>query len=465
MNLRGKLARLEMPSAPSTRHAPVKPDELAIPQAPSEASTPTREAELASPQREHELASPLDELRNRMRAILERTAITPRKLEPVDTPELPFVTHDTPKGPLHLRAYRLAASHRMGRVSLLPARHASPELLALLALDPQIASCDPMRALYIDTETTGLAGGAGTVAFLIGLAFWDGEPGSINRGLMVEQILVRALGEEAPMLEHVAQRIREASMLVSYNGKSFDLPLIRTRFVMARVQAPVEPPHFDLLHVARRLHRARLKARGDASTCKLTTLERLILGFERHDDVPSADVSAHYLHFLRTGETKALLGVVEHNAWDVLAMAALLGLYGEPLESSELGVSEIAAVARTMKRAGAVDRALETAELAMERALALPRPDLEEPLRARAEIAKARGDRARALADYTHLAESVDDPRARLELAKLYEHFVKDIPRALELALSGTGEKEAEQSKRAGRLTRKIAQNRAKSRG
>src|SRR5450432_175620 len=87
-----------------------------------------------------ELVSPLDELRSRMRAILERTALTPRKLEAVDVPELPFVTHQTPRGPLHLRAYRLAASHRMGRVSLLPARDANPELLALLALDPQIAS-------------------------------------------------------------------------------------------------------------------------------------------------------------------------------------------------------------------------------------------------------------------------------------------------------------------------------------
>lgn len=419
--------------------------------------------------RENSLASPLDDLRDRMRAILVRTAIAPRAPAAVDSPELPFVTHDTPRGPLHLRSYRLSAAHRMGRVSLLPARDANPELLALLALDPSIAKCDPMRALYIDTETTGLAGGAGTVAFLVGLAFFDGDRDTENRGqntgLMVEQILVRRLGEEAPMLEHVAKRIADASMLVSYNGKSFDLPLIRTRFVMGRVQAPVEPPHFDLLHVARRLHKARLKSRNDQSTCKLTTLERLILGFERHDDVPSADVSAHYLHFLRTGETKALLGVVEHNAWDVLAMAALLGLYGEPLETSELGVSEIAAAARVMKRGGHVEKATVVAELAVNRALAQSRPDLEEPLRARAEIAKARGDRARALADYTHLAESVDDPRVRLELAKLYEHFVKDMPRALELALSGTGEDEVAQTKRARRLAHKIARNHAKSRG
>ena len=409
-------------------------------------------------------ASPLDDLRNRMREILERTALPPRAPARVDAPELPFVTHHTPSGPLHLRQQRLAASHRMGRVSLLPARDASSELLALLALDPSLAACDPSRALYLDTETTGLAGGAGTVAFLVGLAYWDGDVAAGNRGLMIEQILVRRLGEEAPMLEHVAARIRDASMLISYNGKSFDLPLIRTRFVMAKVEAPDEPPHFDLLHVARRLHRARLRARTDQATCKLTTLEKLILGFERHDDVPSADVSAHYLHFLRTGETKALLGVVEHNAWDVIAMAALVGLYGEPLDRTTLEPMEIAAAARTMKRAGAIEEASSAADLAVSRALALDARevsalggDLEEPLRARAEIAKARGDRARALADYTHLSESVDDPRVRLELAKLYEHYVKDVPRAFELAMSGTGEREDAHAKRVGRLSRKLA--------
>ncbi|MGH7281587.1 MAG: ribonuclease H-like domain-containing protein [Polyangiaceae bacterium] len=392
-----------------------------------------------------------------MREILERTALPPRPPPRVDTPELPFVTHDTPSGPLHLRQRRLAASHRMGRVSLLPARDASSELLALLALDPLLASCDPSRALYLDTETTGLAGGAGTVAFLVGLAYWDGDLACGNRGLMIEQILVRRLGEEAPMLEHVAARIRDASMLVTYNGKSFDLPLIRTRFVMARVGAPVEPPHFDLLHVARRLHRARLRSRRDPATCKLTTLEKLILGFERHDDVPSADVSAHYLHFLRTGETKALLGVVEHNAWDVIAMAALVGLYGEPLDRTTLEPMEIAAAARTLKRAGAFEEASTAADIAVSRALG---GDLEEPLRARAEIAKARGDRARALADYTHLADSVDDPRVRLELAKLYEHYAKDVPRAFELAMAGTGEDDEAHAKRVGRLSRKLAKRR-----
>ena len=171
-------------------------------------------------------------------------------------------------------------------------------------------------------------------------------------------------------------------------------------------------------------------------------------------------MSAHYLHFLRTGETKALLGVVEHNAWDVIAMAALFGLYGEPLDRTTMEASEIAAAARTMKRAGAHDEAKSAADLAVTRALAMDRPNLEEPLKARAEIAKARKDRAQALADYTQLAESVDDPAVRLELAKLYEHFVKDVPKALELVMAGTAEEDVAHAKRALRLTRKLAKRR-----
>ncbi|HEX7667063.1 MAG TPA: ribonuclease H-like domain-containing protein, partial [Polyangiaceae bacterium] len=252
MNLRGKLDRLQLPGISRL------PPPLLEPRAPGESPPPPPvTAASSSSALSSALAPTLDDLRAKMRAILAKNVGAPKPPPPVDTTELPFVTHQTPKGPLHLRAQRLAASHRMGRVSLLPARDASTPLLALLSLDPQIAACDPAKALYLDTETTGLAGGAGTVAFLVGLAYWDGDEGAASRGLMVEQILVRALGEEAPMLEHVASRIRDASMLVTYNGKSFDLPLLRTRFVMGRVEAPVEPPHFDLLHVARRLHKAR----------------------------------------------------------------------------------------------------------------------------------------------------------------------------------------------------------------
>jgi uncharacterized protein YprB with RNaseH-like and TPR domain len=392
-----------------------------------------------------ERADLLADLRARIHATLERSARrAPAPPPDVDTCELPFATSTTPLGPLHVRAQRLSAAHRTGRASIAGAREASADLLALLALDPGLARCDPKRALYLDTETTGLSGGAGTVAFLVGLAWWDGGT------LVLEQLLVRALGEEAPMLARLRERIEAASILVTFNGKSFDMPLLRTRYVMARQPLPGEPPHLDLLHVARRVHGKRVK-----QGCRLVALEREVLGFERHDDVESGDVAACYLHFLRTGHARVLLGVIEHNAWDVTAMAALVGLYGEPL-SGGLAADDLAGVADTLRRAGALDHALAAADAAVERGGASP-----DSLRARARVARARGDRARALADFEQLAGSVDDPAARLSLAKLYEHWVKSPARALAWAEQGTGEPPEQAKKRADRLARKVARERS----
>ena len=422
VSLRGKLHRLEAKLDDSSGRA-------------------VAEEKARAPAPPNDRAAMLDGLRERMHALLERKAARP-PLPALDGPDLPFVAEETPLGPLHVSTRRLSAAHRTGRAPLLPARTASAELLALLALDPALSSCDPARALYLDTETTGLQGGTGTIAFLVGLAFW--EPG--GGGLVVEQLLVRNLGEEGPMLARVAERMRDASMVVTFNGKSFDLPLLRTRFVMARQPPAVEPPHLDLVHVARRLHKPR------GIECRLTSLEERILGFARQDDVPSGEVSACYLHFLRTGETSQLLRVVEHNAWDVVAMAALVGLYGEPLEGTQLTADDLAGVAKTFLRAGQGERAFELASLAVDSGGG------EASLRARAEIAKARGDRARALRDFEALSMHVDDGRVRLELAKLYEHYVKEPERALDLVRQGTSEKAAPASKRARRLEQKVAQ-------
>ena len=391
-------------------------------------------------------ADVLAELRARIEATLGRagrSSVRPAT-PPVDSVDLPFATELTPSGPLHVRFRRLSAAHRTGRAPVALAREVDPELLALLALDPCLARCDPSRALYLDTETTGLSSGAGTVAFLVGLAWWDGQT------LVLEQLLVRALGEEAPMLERVRERIAASSMLVTFNGKSFDMPLLRTRFVMARVQAPAEPPHLDLVHVARRVHGKRIR-----EGCRLVALERRVLGFERSDDVESSDVSACYLHFLRTGDARAMLSVVEHNAWDVVAMAALLGLYGEPMHAG-VAADDLAGIACVLQRAGAVERAIAAADAAVER------ETTPVSLRARAEIARARGDRARALADFEALAARVDDPSVRLRLAMIYEHWSREPGRALALVARGTGEGPEATQRRRERLAAKVDRQRRK---
>ncbi|MDF2695795.1 MAG: hypothetical protein K0S65_4178, partial [Labilithrix sp.] len=255
-------------------------------------NTPARAAEpVAESVRPSSGGGVLEDLRARMDAILTRTRSEPKREPPrVDVAELPFCVEDTALGPLHARLVRHGGEHRIGRIPIAPARRADANLLALLALDPRLASCDPAGALYLDTETTGLGPGAGTVAFLVGLAWFDPGTEGSPPGLVVEQLLVRRLGEEGPVLARVAERIAAASMLVTFNGKSFDMPVLRTRFVMNRMAIPAEPPHLDLVHVARRLHKSRNIG------ARLGAVEREVLGFVRVDDVPSGEVSACYLH-------------------------------------------------------------------------------------------------------------------------------------------------------------------------
>jgi uncharacterized protein YprB with RNaseH-like and TPR domain len=316
------------------------------------------------------------------------------------------------------------------------AASARSELIALLALDPRLSGVPLDRALFLDTETTGLGTGAGIVAFLVGMAWFDRE-----RRLHLEQLLVRKLSDEPAMLERVRECVESAEVIVTYNGKTFDWPLLATRCVMNRLPALPVRPHLDLLHVARRLHRQRL------GVCRLVSLEQSVLGFERGPDIDGGEIAARYGHFLRSGDEAVLEGVVGHNAWDVVTLAALFGLYGEPIDL--LHAQDLVGMARTLRRAGALDQAEHVADTALARgAGSLAR-------RARVDIAKARGDRARALSELEALVGELDDPALRLALAKLYEHYVKAPLRALELVERGTGESEGAAARRRSRLERK----------
>jgi len=410
---------------------------------------------------------------------------------------LPFDTVELDSGTLHVRTVRHPSHERVGRVPVLAARKAKGELLALLSLDPTLAHVDAAGALYLDTEATGLAGGTGTVPFLIGLGWFEEDE------FVVEQLLLRRLGEEAPMLERLASRILRATMLVSFNGKAFDMPLLRTRFVMNRMPNPLEPAHLDLVHVARRVHRG-VRGRGDSArpitpegvhrggpwiesvdeagdalrrtSCKLVALERQILGFGRVDDVPSSEVPARYGHFIRTGDADAIRSVCDHNLWDVVSMAALVTAYAGAIEALDdngepevaLGGRDLVGLATTLERAGDLRRARRAADAAVDASLASTgdtgttevNDDELHALarRARGGIAVRTRDVDTALGDYEHLSLALDDAKARLSLAKLYEHRLKDPGRALENVARGVAEKPEQAEHRRARLERKTAQ-------
>ncbi|HTJ85182.1 MAG TPA: ribonuclease H-like domain-containing protein [Polyangiaceae bacterium] len=423
-------------------------------------------------------APSLDELRERIAAILAKDG-APRPVPaaidaPDDDPTIAaFRPHETPVGPVPRFARDALPGERVGIAPVWAARDADPSVLALLALDPALADCDPRRAVYVDTETTGLAGGAGTLAFLVGLAWFDPERDTF----VLEQLLLTDLDREAALVHLVQERLAQASMIVTFNGKAFDLPLLRTRAVMTRMGSLPERPHLDLLHVVRRLHKHRL------ATCNLGRVEADILGQERVGDVAGADIALIYSHYLRTRDTRALGPVVRHNALDVLSMISLVGLYGEPLESwaaasqgetpapPSVGLRpcDLASAAKVARRAGDLVLAEELATTSVARGGG------QRALRVRGDVRRARGDKARALSDYESALRILIDQAAtfegdddagvlRLALAKLYEHHARAYDKALALIACGTPEPTASHDKRRARLTKKLADESAPER-
>ena len=172
----------------------------------------------------------------------------------------------------------------------------------------------PCDALCFDTETTGLAGGAGTRAFMVGISEWTSE------GLRVRQLLTATLAAEAAMLSTLAEWIEPRHVLVSYNGRCYDSPLLATRYRLARMTNPLANlPHADLLFAVRRRYR------GVWENCRLGTVERRLLNVVREDDLPGSEAPAAWLGYLRGGNAVNLRRVLAHNHQDVVSLMMLLG--------------------------------------------------------------------------------------------------------------------------------------------
>lgn len=294
---------------------------------------------------------------------------------------------------------------------------------------------DPEKWLFLDTETTGLAGGTGTYAFLVGLAWWD------SGGLQVEQLFLRDLHEEYSLLQELAARLAERPVLVTFNGKTFDWPLLESRFTMTRaIRVPQLAAHLDLLHPARTLWKLRL------GTVRLVDLERhaldpMHLGWNREDDVPSAMIPQYYFEYLRGAPGQPLAGVVKHNQMDLRGLAALFGKINSLLESGENGFGkadslDLFGLSKFFHRKGEQDLAHSACASALE--AGLPEEFRPGATRELALMAKRRGETQRA-ADLWH--QLVTDPEETVvaceQLAIHYERNLRDLMRALEFAQLG----------------------------
>ncbi|QWP77448.1 ribonuclease H-like domain-containing protein [Lysobacter sp. K5869] len=177
---------------------------------------------------------------------------------------------------------------------------------------------DPRSLLFFDTETTGLAGGTGTRAFMIGAADWHDDPVH-GDGLRIRQLMISTLSAESAMLREFARWLRADTVLSSYNGRCYDAPLLNTRYRLARIANPLAGlDHVDLLFPTRRLYR------GVWENCKLATMERELLRIVREDDLPGSQAPAAWLHFLRGGASALLRRVAAHNHQDVVTLAQLM---------------------------------------------------------------------------------------------------------------------------------------------
>lgn len=353
---------------------------------------------------------------------------------------LPGRDHDHASGRCWITDARRPLEDVHAQERLVDGLDACPRSLAALAGDPALAGLDLRRTAFLDTETTGLAGGSGTYAFLIGIGRLEGDC------FQVRQFFMRHPGEEEAQLAAAAEWLEGCEGLVTFNGRSFDMPLLATRCVLHRRRPFLDgAPHLDLLPAARRVWRRRLER------CNLTSLEREIFGDERQDDVPGWLIPYRYFRYQQDGDARPLVGIFHHNLLDILTMVSLTARLARawqlPEETLAHGLDWLS-LARRYEAAGEPARAIAACEGALARGLAAA-----EALEARqqmAQVARRAGDWGQARAVWEALVQ--DGAGGRLfpyeELAKYWEHRARPADLGRALALS----REAQEQLAAGRL-------------
>jgi hypothetical protein len=221
---------------------------------------------------------------------------------------------------------RLAPEDWHGRRCM--AAHAVDAAAPIHLFDPRVVDRNwASRLVFFDIETTGLSGGAGTIAFLACCGWFEDD------GFTVRQFFLSGPGGEHAMLDGLSKIFDSASLLVTFNGRSFDVPIMETRWAFHRRETPTaDLPHFDMLPPARRLWGRRddetaamqMDEGAASAACTLNALERCVLRFHRIGDVSGFEIPSRYFYFLRTGDTSAMEGVLEHNRFDVISLAAVM---------------------------------------------------------------------------------------------------------------------------------------------
>jgi uncharacterized protein len=363
----------------------------------------------------------------------------------------------TPFG-VHFETERLWESHRRHGSLYISALNELPHDLLDALSGGTAPAAAPARWAFLDTETTGLAGGAGTYAFLIGVGRITPD------GFRLRQFFMREPAEEASLLHRLGEHLSEFDTLVTYNGRTYDQPLLETRYRMARSRPPFPRlEHVDLLFGARRLWKLRF------DSCRLVDLENQILGVEREGDLPGDMIPYVYFDYLRTREVWRIVPILHHNAIDILTLACLTGIvpwaFRDPENAPLMHGAEMVGLARWLLAAEQPEKALTLFRRGIDKGL---RDELMfRTLWDVARIEKRLGREDAAIAIYTDLACCRNAFRAQAleELAKHYEHRQRNYSMALEATLDAMQHASSDSLlRRRARLEKRLAKKAANGR-
>lgn len=351
-------------------------------------------------------AVPLAERLQRLR--VPETPVRPRRGQISDAEVAALLRGELVADGLILVEERFPLSFRHGN-SFLSHLHGA----SLSALWEGDAAPNLDELVFMDTETTGLAGGTGTLVFLLGL-------GRIEDGaLMLRQFFLTGFSGENALLHAAREWLPYEGCLVTFNGKCFDAPLLAARYRLAAQEDPFSIlRHIDLLYPTRR-------AFGRSwADCRLQTAEQRLLSFVRSGDIPGWEVPACWFEFVRAGLTERLPAILEHNRWDLVSLAALLPVLARLHEMPDQADADVLAIARNRMRQGD--------EAAACRQLSVQQHRLDEAgLLELARLHRRRGEWQEAVALWEQLAEA-GCAQALEHLAKYHEHVQRDCARALE---------------------------------
>jgi len=331
----------------------------------------------------------------------------------------------TPRGDVFAAEQEYPQDHVFGVSPLVSSFDRS--IISQWAKDSRVHQLPLEKFVFLDTETSGLSGGTGTYAFMVGVArFIDGQ-------YVLKQFFMRDPAEEPALLEGLANFIAPCEALVTFNGKAFDAPLLSTRYRLHQIPIPYKDyAHVDLLPLARRLWRDRLESRT------LKYLEEHVLGFTRSsEEVPGYEVPWLFFDYLRTGDARPLGGVFYHNAMDVVAMAALLAHMNDMLENPYEGKVEhgldFVAMGKLFEDLGHWEDAARLFERGLE--FGLDESDFGVAVKRLSILQKRRGDMDEAIRLWEESAKR-GHLYAFIELAKYYEHKQRDVKSAMKWTTS-----------------------------